>query len=879
MLSRKLLVLVLALAVSVPAAVAQLPTITGHAPLAPGVPTPEQVLVTEDATITIVRTAEGVPHVYAETAFSLGFGNGYAQAEDRLPMLDILRHVAKGDSASVAGPSQLASDLEVRRELYTDAERQAAYDELPAFEKELFDGYAAGVNRFLAEAYADPLKMDTTFYGLAHAPEPWAVTDSLAIAQYLLDTFGSAGGEELRNAKLLAELRDSLGDAAAQGAFDDVVWLRHNGATTAVPPDEGYYHGLDHETAKAFSAIPPAQREATLAAARAVPFGAGEALLPLDGASAPFKFKWGSNAIAVSAEKSANGGGLLGGGPQMGYYSPAVPYEVGLHGAGFEVAGIGVTGAPGVVLGRTSAFSWTVTSGVADQVDVVAEKLVPGETRKYYYNGEVRDMDCRIELHAPKSAPPTSAEAATMLGANVVYQEACRTVHGPVFAIDPQGEWAFARERSHRGEEVASAVRWLTLGMQRDLPGFRERLSDFAFTFNFHYVDADDLYYQHTGYQPVRDARLDPRLPRPGTGEFEWQGIMTGEELPHVLNPERGWIVNWNNLPQKGFTSGDSRELWGSMHRVDLIKERLEAQIRDASDGKLTKADVEEAVREAGTRDPFARRMVPHVINAISHAGMGDARLANAGILLHGWKRADYAWTADASGNYTPAHAIYDEWRMIVQNLTFADEMGAAMRTPINFDPPTSDDPHGGDHAQLGNKDALLLDAFEGATERAWCDDVGTPHAESCNAVIIAALRQAIARLASEYGTSDMRKWTMPQHMIRHVPIGAGPAWELPMVNRATFNHLHDWSDPENRGAESVLPPGVFAGSYPPLVFAAYAAGGDVPPHRNDQLELYKAWEYKPFRYYRDQVEADAKSVREMRIALPTGLATAPETP
>lgn len=878
MVSRRSTVLALALVTILPAfALAQIPELPGHVPLAPSAPAPAQLLTLEDETVTLIRTAEGVPHVYAATPFGLGFGNGYAQAQDRLFMLDILRHVGKGDSAAIVGEGQLASDLEVRRELYTDAERQATYEALPAFEKTLFDGYAAGVNRFIEEALADPLKLDTGFYGTAHAPEPWAATDTLAIAQYLLDTFGSAGGQELANAKLLVTLMETVGDDASDGAFTDAVWLRHNQATSAIPSDEGTYHALDHETVKDFGAIPAEQQAATWAAARAEPFGAGESLVPLEGKAAPFKFKWGSNAVIVSPHLAKNGGGVLGGGPQMGYYSPSVPYEIGLHGAGFDVAGIGVSGAPGIVIGRTGGFSWTVTSGIADQVDVVAEKLVPGNARQYYFEGEVRDMDCRTEVHVVKSQPPTSGAALLSFGANVVHQEVCRTIHGPVFAMDPNGEYAFSKERSHRGMELESGLRWLLLGMQTDLDGFRERLSDFAFTFNFHYVDADNLYFQHTGYQPVRDARLDPRLPRPGTGEYEWQGTLTGADLPHTLNPSKGWIVNWNNLPQKGFPSGDSREAWGSMHRVDLLKTMIEKQLRDSSDGKLDMEAVADAVEAAATHDPFARRTVPHLLAAI--AQHGDARAQQAKAHLADWKHADYAWAADASGNYTPAHAIYDAWREALQNRTFADEMGDEMRTPINFDPPTSDDPHGGDHAQHGNKDAILLDVLEGRSRHAWCDDQDTDAPESCPAQLLAALHEALMTLESEYGTADMAAWTMPQHLIRFVAISAGPAWEFPMVNRASFNHLHDWGIPDNADAQSVLPPGAFSGSWPPLVFADFAANGNVPDHRRDQLDLYEAFEYKPFRYYRADVEDGADSITELHTALPTGLAETPPTP
>ena len=37
------------------------------------------------------------------------------------------------------------------------------------------------------------------------------------------------------------------------------------------------------------------------------------------------------------------------------------------------------------------------------------------------------------------------------------------------------------------------------------------------------------------------------RLPVPGTGEYSWSGYLTPRELPHEINPERGWIATANH--------------------------------------------------------------------------------------------------------------------------------------------------------------------------------------------------------------------------------------------------------------------------------------------------------------------------------------------
>ena len=52
----------------------------------------------------------GVPHIYGNTRAELEFGIGWASAEDRLFMMDVLRHVGEGTLGSFAGGSNVSLD-------------------------------------------------------------------------------------------------------------------------------------------------------------------------------------------------------------------------------------------------------------------------------------------------------------------------------------------------------------------------------------------------------------------------------------------------------------------------------------------------------------------------------------------------------------------------------------------------------------------------------------------------------------------------------------------------------------------------------------------------------------------------------------------------
>src|SRR4051812_32959673 len=126
---------------------------------------PEDVASTTSprAGVTIIRDkGYGVPHIYGDTRDDVMFGAGYAGAQDRLFLMDVLRHTGRAQLSSFVGGS--ASNREMDRTQwaiapYTEADLQQQIDGAERFYgarglrvKQDLDSYLAGINAYINEA-------------------------------------------------------------------------------------------------------------------------------------------------------------------------------------------------------------------------------------------------------------------------------------------------------------------------------------------------------------------------------------------------------------------------------------------------------------------------------------------------------------------------------------------------------------------------------------------------------------------------------------------------------------------------------------------------------------------------------------------------------
>src|SRR5262249_37757890 len=148
--------------------------------------------------------------------------------------------------------------------------------------------------------------------------------------------------------------------------------------------------------------------------------------------------------------------------------------------------------------------------------------------------------------------------------------------------------------------EIDSSLGFLSLNMNRvhSPDDFFGAMNHVTGSFNWAYIDSRDVAHFHSGRYPIRAAGVDPELPTWGTGSAEWTGFLTEEAHPHSVNPPSGFLSSWNNKPARGWAAADNNYSYRSVHRVQLLNDRLAQLV-----APISKADMVRAMEDAATVD------------------------------------------------------------------------------------------------------------------------------------------------------------------------------------------------------------------------------------------------------------------------------------
>ena len=689
-----------------------------------------------DAPVTVYRDGWGVPHIYAENEGDLYFVFGYLQAQDRLFLMDFQRRAAEGKLAEVIGERAYESDTFHR----TIGLERAAKATKEAFEERgdqrisgIMGRFVDGINHAIGEMIGSgglPLE----FKILGYEPEPWALIDSLVVSKFM-GWLLTGRLSELGYSKV----RESLGD------LTDVLF----------PFDRPY----ETSTASVYDAPIDPVRPSETVKKSAVKLGGGGGRVAGDlntslawekgkadrlPAFDPFL---ASNNWVVAGSLTETGKPILCNDPHLPLMAPPVWYEAHLvcrdsRGTSLNVRGVTLPGVPFIITGRNRRISWGVTNVGADVIDL------------YRYDWSEDGAEYRYLDRWEKTTTITEKiKVKAGDGAEEREHGVTLTRHGPV--IERDGDRFAVRWVGHY--PTMETLAFYGINTADDIEEFKEALRYYHLPAqNFVYADVDgNIAWWACGRYPIRsnvsedDDYIEYRIPFNGSdGRGEWGDwddpsawVDPPDEVPHIVNPEAGYIATANNCP---VSHGEFPHWlgwwWAESHRINRIVGMLKGtRPLDVRDMGRIQTDVYSIPAE---------KLVPHIVKACEEGRLDDG-VRGAVDALKEWD-----FEMDEEG---VAPTIFATWLDKFRKNAFPDILESAGLG----DTPTTETIQ------------RLLE--QGST--AWLELVGSRDRD-LGGLIVGSLRDAVEQLREDHGQS-MSGWRWGSVNYLHIehPLGSAISW------------------------------------------------------------------------------------------------------
>ena len=776
--------------------------------------------------VTIQRDAYGVPFINGTTFDDVEYGAGYAAIEDRMFLMDVLRHTGAARMAEFVGntPGNVAMDqAQLRSAYYTPAEAnaqiaKAAADAGAQGQKLLggVDAFLAGINQAqhdLCPILAAPT-CPVEYVALQKVPTDWTRADIVYIASLVGGIFGKGGGHEIQNAKWWQALKARFGKKQALKVYGDLREKNDPEAPTT-SSKSAPYDGTAFDPDLPGVALP--DRNAATAS------GTGAALRGSAPAAAPGKVKpkldlpngvsvdlsqlgaqGMSNALLVTGKESTTGQPLAVMGPQTGYYAPQLLVEQVLNGPGIQARGVAFAGTNLFVqLGRGVDYAWSATSAGSDNIDTVAELLcnTDGTKATVSSTGYLVGKKCvpmQSDVHSETTTPNLTAPAP----ATTYKFQVLRTRHGIVQERTTVGgkPVALVIQRSTYGHEIDSVLGFSEFndpGFVHSAKSFQMAASDVDYTFNWFYADSKDISYYSSGLLPKRSKKVEPDLPHWAGKKYDWKGWLKFKRHARETNPKRGYLVSWNNKPAPDFSAADDNWSYGAVYRSLALEKRLTAKIKGKR--RIDLPGMVGVMAGGATADSRAAYTLKWLLKVIGKDGKTKA----ARTLLRSWLEAG-APRADRDRNGAYEHqsaiALFDSWWEDGSQSVAFDAMSGRLG-PLTHQLPQILD----DHPRLGggssfngvawygylSKDlrSVLGKHVDGAYSTGYC---GKGSLKACRTTLRASLAAAVARVLAEQGKSSVTQLTYDkaEDYIRSSTAGVVGVRPIDWQNRPTFQQV-----------------------------------------------------------------------------------------
>ena len=461
--------------------------------------------------VEILRDRWGINHIYAKSESDLFFAQGYAAARDRLFQFELWRRQATGTVAEILGRKELKRDIGTRLHMFR-GDLKAELNWYHPRGEAIIAAYVRGVNAYIAGALTNPSGLPVEFAMLGIRPAPW--TPDVVIS---------------RHNALLANIGQELNIAQAVRVLgaEKVKELQYfQGGDPDITPDGA----ID------LSLLNASILDLYNAFRRPLAFGSAspaEEPTPIELSQRDEDI--GSNNWVVSGARTQSGYPLMMNDPHRNQSAPSLRYWVHLVAPGWNVIGGGEPVLPGISIGHNEYGAWGLTIFGSDTEDLYVYDTNPANANQYKYRGAWEDMRVIADTIPVKGEAPVAVTLKF-------------TRHGPVLSEDATHHKAYALRAAWM--EPGSAPYLASLRMDQ-----ARTWDEFVAACTFSRVPSENMVWAdrqgNIGYQAVAITPLRPNwsglVPVPGDGRYEWNGYLPINALPHIANPEKGYVATANN--------------------------------------------------------------------------------------------------------------------------------------------------------------------------------------------------------------------------------------------------------------------------------------------------------------------------------------------
>jgi acyl-homoserine lactone acylase PvdQ len=337
------------------------------------------------------------------------------------------------------------------------------------------------------------------------------------------------------------------------------------------------------------------------------------------------------------------------------------------------------------------------------------------------------------------------------------------------------------------------------------------------------FADADGaIAYFHGNFIPKRDTRFDWTKPVDGSNPAtEWQGLLSVDETPHLLNPKSGWLYNANNSPWSAAGPSSPKqqdfpryvengvESARGLHAIRVLQDKnnftLDSLIAAAYDSYL----------------PWFQKPIPALVKAWHNLPGADplkAKLAQQIALLRNW---DLRW---AVSSVPTSLAIF--WAEEVRSRVVND----ATRAGLSVE----------DYTATRASSQLLLESLSTASDKLAADfgQWKIPWGE------INRYQRLTADIVQQF---DDRKPSIP------VGFTSGTWGSLAAFGARAYPGTKKWYGTSGNSFVAVVEFGDRVRAK--AVTAGGESGHPASPHFNDQAKRYSTGDLREVYFYRSQLK------------------------